>query len=109
MRVHLIKETTVRNFVKEHALSKAAFEDRLNNIKQSDWDKPADILNYFGSADLLGKSSNRIIFDIGGNKYRMICKYNFGRKEVHIFICWIGTHHEYDRLCSKNQQYTVKI
>jgi mRNA interferase HigB len=107
MRVHLIKEKTVEDFAKEHALSKTSFEEWLNKIDQSDWEKPADIFKYFGSADLLGKSSSRVIFDIGGNKYRMICKYGFGKKEIHLFICWIGTHKEYDKLCSKNEQYTI--
>ena len=109
MKVHLIKESTVRNFVKDHALSKSAFEEWITNLHDCDWEKPTDIIQSFSSADLLGKSSNRVIFDIGGNKYRMICKYGFGKKEVHLFICWIGTHDEYDKLCRKNKQYTIKI
>lgn len=44
----------------------------------------------FGATDLLGKSSNRAVFNIGGNTYRMICKYAFGDRKVHLFICWIG-------------------
>jgi len=61
----------------------------------------------FGSADLLGNSSNRVVFDIAGNTYRMICKYAFGDKQVHLFVCWIGTHTDYDKLCKLNEQYTV--
>ena len=61
----------------------------------------------FPSADLLGKGSNRVIFDIGGNKYRMIGKYAFGDIQVHLFICWIGTHAEYDKLCNAGEQCSV--
>lgn len=61
----------------------------------------------FGSADLLGDGSNRIVFNIAGNNYRMICKYHFGITRVHLFIKWIGTHAEYAKLCDGNKQYTV--
>lgn len=73
----------------------------------ADWEKPTDIQSAFGTTDLLGKSSNRVVFDIGGNNYRMIWKYAFGDKQVHLFICRIGTHAEYDDLCENNKQYTV--
>jgi mRNA interferase HigB len=63
----------------------------------------------YGSADLLGDGSNRIVFNIGGNNYRMICKYVFGEKQVHLFVCWIGTHTAYVKLCNKKEQYTVNI
>jgi mRNA interferase HigB len=48
-----------------------------------------------------------VIFDIGGNKYRMVCKYWFTGEFVHLYIKWMGTHAEYDELCRKNRQYTV--
>ncbi|WP_394367549.1 type II toxin-antitoxin system HigB family toxin [Mangrovibacterium lignilyticum] len=34
------------------------------------------------------KGSNRVVFNIGGNKYRVICQYYFGRQKVHLFIKW---------------------
>ena len=76
-------------------------------IKQVVWYTPEDMLKTFASADLLGDGSNRVVFDIGGNNYRMICHYVFGEKEIHLFICWIGTHDAYDRLCMENKQYSV--
>ncbi|RYF91432.1 MAG: type II toxin-antitoxin system HigB family toxin, partial [Chitinophagaceae bacterium] len=57
----------------------------------------------------LGNGSGRVVFDIGGNKYRMICKYAFGDKQVHLFICWIGTHAAYTQLCKKGQQYNITL
>lgn len=39
----------------------------------------------------------------------MIGKYIFGDKQVHLFVCWLGTHAEYDKLCKDNKQYTVNI
>jgi len=78
-------------------------------LKKSDWVLPNDIIDTFGSADLLGNGSNRVVFDIGGNNYRMICKYHFGASKVHLFINWIGTHAEYTQLCDRKEQYTINL
>lgn len=107
MKTHLIRKETIEEFVKQNAQSRASFTEWLTKIKYANWEKPADMQITFPSTDLLGKGSSRVIFDIGGNRYRMICKYAFGDKQVHIFICWIGTHAEYDKICDENEQYTV--
>lgn len=109
MKVHLIKRQTIEDFAKENVQSRRSFEDWLEKIRYANWKLPIDIQATFGSADLLGNSSGRVVFDIGGNNYRMICKYVFGEKQVHLFVCWIGTHADYDKLCNKNEQYTVNI
>lgn len=109
MRVHLIKRHTIEDFVCGNARSKSSFYIWLNTIKYANWNRPSDIRYTFGSADLLHNETHRVVFDIGGNNYRMICKYAFGDKEVHLFICWIGTHSDYDKLCGNNEQYTINI
>lgn len=109
MKVHLIKEQTIRKYIAKHSLSKASFDEWLSKIKFADWSVPGDIKNTFSSADLLGRGSFRVVFDIAGNNFRMICKYGFGRREAHLFVCWIGTHAEYDRLCNQEKQYSINI
>jgi mRNA interferase HigB len=109
MKVHLIRKETIEEFTRHNAQSRISFSEWFSKIKFSDWKDPADIQNTFPNADLLGNSSNRIVFNIGGNNYRMICKYAFGEKQVHLFVCWIGTHAEYNRLCDNNKQYTISI
>jgi mRNA interferase HigB len=78
MKIHLIKEKTIRNYVLGNVTSKIPFEEWLSKLKKADWNKPTDIKRTFGSADLLGKGSLRVVFDIGGNNYRLISKYAFG-------------------------------
>lgn len=78
MRVHLIKEKTIRQFALNYPASKVPFEEWLGKVKHADWETPEDIFSTFPSADLLGRGSNRVVFDIGGNNFRMICKYAFG-------------------------------
>lgn len=107
MKVHLIKKQTIVEYALRNARSRASFEEWLEKLKNADWEKPTDMKETFSATDLLGKSSNRIVFDIGGNAYRMICKYAFGDKHVHLFICWIGTHAEYSHLLDGYKQYTI--
>ena len=107
MQVHLVKKQTIQNYVISHASGKSSFEKWMTVIKYADWKIPEDIRRTFGSADLLGKGSDRVVFDIGGNNYRMICKYYFSGTMAHLFVCWIGTHAEYDELCKSGLQFIV--
>jgi mRNA interferase HigB len=108
MKVHLIKKQTVVDYAIDNAQSRLPLSAWLTKLKFADWQIPQDIQDTFATADLLGNGSDRIVFDIGGNNYRIICKYYFGEKEAHLFICWIGTHKEYDKICSNDEQYTIK-
>ena len=109
MRVHLIRKETLEDFTFLHARSTIPIEDWLEKLKNANWMLPEDIKRTYGSADLLGRGSNKVVFDIGGNNYRMICKYVFGKKNVHLFICWIGKHSDYDQLCKEVKQYTINL
>ena len=109
MKVHLIKKQSIENFVASNSLGRSGFEDWLNRIKHADWNEPSDIIATFNFADMLGNGTDRIVFNIGGNKYRMICEYYFGPKKVHLYICWIGSHAAYSKLCKQGRQYTINI
>ena len=107
MRVHLIKKQTVEAFVLAHARARPSFAIGLTALNAADWATPADMQATFGAADLLGNGSNRVVFNVGGNTYRVICHYVFGAQQVHLFIRWLGTHAQYTRLCAQNRQYTI--
>jgi mRNA interferase HigB len=107
MKVHLIKVQSIERFVFEHSQSKRSFEVWLSIVKRADWNTPQDIVKTFNSADILGKGSNRVIFNIGGNTYRIICQYYFGKQKVHLFVKWIGTHALYTKLCNNEEQYSA--
>lgn len=64
-------------------------------VRAAQWSGPADVKAMFGSnVDFVG--DNRLIFDIGGNKFRLIVHvaYPFGR----VLIKFVGTHAEYDQI-----------
>ena len=109
MRVHLIKRQSIEDFVSKNAQSRVALGIWLSIIKRAEWDKPHDMTTTFNSADILGNGSERVVFNVGGNKYRMICKYHFGETKVHLFVNWIGTHAAYTKLCNEGKQYTGNV
>ena len=109
MTIHLIRKDTIELYSIQNAQSRDAFEEWMSKLKNADWETSSDMKSTFPSVDLLGNGSSRAVFDIGGNKYRLIGKYAFGEKQVHLFICWIGTHAEYDKLCKMNDQYTINL
>jgi len=108
MKIHLVKEKTVRKYALANARSRSSLRLWLAKLQKADWVEPDDILQIFATADLLGNGSNRVVFDIGGNNYRMICKYWFAVTRVHLYVKWLGTHAEYTHLCAENLQYTVE-
>ncbi len=107
MKIHLIDKRAILEYTVKNAGSRSSFDSWPGKLKQTDWEEPGDIRKYFNSADFLGNGSQRVVFNIGGNNYRMICKYQFGQNYVHLFICWIGTHREYDSLNKNGLQFTI--
>ena len=107
MKVRLIRKQSIERYALQNARSRSSFRIWLMLLKQADWFEPGDIGETFVSSDLLGNSSNRVVFNIAGNSFRMICKYQFGLTNVHLYIKWIGTHAEYTALCSNLEQFTV--
>ncbi len=107
MKVHLIKKQSIENYAQKNAISRASIDVWLSIIKRADWNEPNEIIATFNSADILGKVSDRVVFNIGGNNYRLICKYHFGETRVHLFVKWIGTHAEYTKLCNDGKQYEI--
>lgn len=105
----MIKKQSILNYTDRHASGKSSFRNWMTAIKFAEWFTPEDIKQTFGTSDLLGNGSNRVVFNIGGNNYRLICKYYFSANQVHLFVCWIGTHAEYDELCSSGKQFTVNV
>ena len=65
-----------------------------DTVEQSTWSTLIEIKQTFPATDLL--VGEKVCFDIGGNKWRIIANVAFQPQIV--FLAWIGTHEEYDRL-----------
>lgn len=79
--------------MKKHAPACGPLSAWLAEAESSAWATPQDIKNRYRSADFL--SSNRVVFNIGGNKYRLVVMVRYVGGIV--LIDRVGTHAEYNR------------
>ncbi len=77
MKVRLILEDTIYDYCRKNARAKNSFSRFIEVIGDMDWQRPKDILHTFNSADIL--HCGRVVFNIGGNNYRLICGYAFSK------------------------------
>lgn len=93
--MQIIAKRTLRQFWHKHPPAEGPLKVWFALVSHADWDGPADVKAMFGNVvDFVGDS--RIIFDIGGNKYRLIVHVAYGYRRV--LVKFVGTHAEYDRI-----------
>lgn len=86
---------TLRQFWRRHPQAEGPLRAWYAVVSRAEWSGPTDVKRQFGTTvDFVG--DNRIVFDIAGNKYRLIVHvaYSFGR----VLVKFVGTHAEYDRV-----------
>jgi mRNA interferase HigB len=90
--MQIIAKRTLRVFWERHPQAERPLRLWFAQVDRATWRGPADIRAMFGSADFI--ADNRVIFDVGGNKYRIVVhiSYAYGR----VLIKFVGTHAEYD-------------
>ena len=89
----LVGTDKLEAFAKRHAKALKPLQAWRVEAQKAQWKMPQDIKNRYRSADFL--ADNRVIFDIGGNNYRLVVKLRYqGSIEL---VEWVGTHAEYDK------------
>jgi len=96
MRIVTLK--TLKDYVLNHPELKYILMDWYDKVTDADWNNLSDIKNDFNSVDYVG--NNRYVFNIKGNKYRLVVIIIFISKKV--YIRFVGTHSEYDKIDCKN-------
>jgi|SRR5579864_7645430 mRNA interferase HigB len=105
--MRVIARSTLRRFVdtlrgsKDQRAVKAALDSWFHEAASADWRTPADVVRAYRNASLVGP--DRIVFNIKGNSYRLVVAVNYAHKIV--FIKWIGSHAEYDRINVRTVNY----
>jgi mRNA interferase HigB len=87
-------EAALARFAKKHPASRRPLQRFLEIAREADWLHFPAVRKSFAAADYAA-SSGTIIFDIGGNKYRLIARVDF--EEQMLFIQRVLTHEEYVR------------
>ena len=89
-----------------------AFKRFYQVAKSATWTKPQDILLTFSNSDLVTcqkQETSRIVFNVGANKYRLIVGYLFATEDLILYIKFVGSHSEYDKVdVCKVDQFKVR-
>jgi mRNA interferase HigB len=88
--MHVVSHKAIRIFREEHPHARSAMGHWYRVAKRATWSSFAEVKQPFNTADFLAP---HVVFDIGGNKYRLIAEMNFTRRVL--FIRCIMTHKEY--------------
>ena len=93
--MQVIALRTLKQFWNLHPQAETPLRIWYAQATQAAWTTPQDIKRDYGaSVDFVG--DNRIIFDIAGNKYRLIVHVSYLYKRV--LVKFIGTHTQYDKI-----------
>ncbi len=96
--MRIIATGTLKAYYIEHPETETGLKVWIQKVKKAYWEKPSDVLNTFTHARPIG--NNRVIFNINKNDYRLVIQVNYDRQSV--FVCFIGTHSDYDRIDPEN-------
>lgn len=97
--MRIISRKRLKDFYENSSFSdsKSSIEAWYKEAKKANWENVHDIKSKYPHASFVGK--NRVVFNIKGNKYRLIVRIDFYRKVV--YIRFVGTHKEYDKIDAK--------
>jgi len=88
--MHVVSHKAIRLFCEKHPVAESAMDRWYRVAKRATWASFAEVKQSFNTADFVVPY---VVFDIGGNKYRLIAEINFSRDVL--FIRGIITHKEY--------------
>ncbi|PZN78490.1 MAG: addiction module toxin RelE [Candidatus Methylumidiphilus alinenensis] len=95
--MRIISLSTIKRFFENNPDCEDAREQSLSWYRyalHADWPTPAHVKSDFGNASIL--KDGRVVFNIAGNKYRLVVWINYQYQVV--YIRFIGTHAQYDNI-----------
>jgi mRNA interferase HigB len=92
--VRVIAKKTLIEYYEKNKEIKSPLEAWYDEAKNAAWKNPQEVREKYGSASIIG--GNRVVFNIKGNKYRLVTKINY--QMMIVYIRFIGTHKEYDKI-----------
>lgn len=97
MGMRVIALSTLKAFLDSGSVYADAREPVLawyRHVRAADWATPRDVKRDLGTASIL--KDGRVVFNIAGNKYRIVVWINYPYRVV--YIRFIGTHRQYDKI-----------
>jgi mRNA interferase HigB len=98
--MRIIARSTLQTFVasldghRDQRAVKAALDAWFYDVRRASWSSAADLKRRYATASVV--SSERVVFNVKGNAYRLVVAIDFEKGIV--WIKWIGDHKAYDRI-----------
>jgi mRNA interferase HigB len=92
--MRIIAKRTLREFWGRFPDAEESLLAWYREAEKADWASPAKVKEQYRNASIVG--DNRVVFNIKGNSYRLVVKFNYKYRVGH--VRFIGTHAEYDRI-----------
>jgi mRNA interferase HigB len=94
--MRVIALSTLKRFSesRKHAGAREPLLAWFRHALKADWRTPAEVKRDYGTASIL--LDGRVVFNIGGNKYRLVVWINYPYRVV--YVRFVGTHAQYDRI-----------
>ncbi len=89
--MRLVGRERLEEFAHEHADARSQIDAWLSEVLEANWQGPADVKKRYASASFLGE--NRVVFNLKGNKYRLLAVVAF--KQQVVVVSKVGTHADY--------------
>jgi len=92
--MHVISRKNLKEFWQRMPAAEQALRAWFHEVEAASWASSAELKAMYGSASIV--NAERVVFNICGNKYRLVVRINYAGGTV--FIRFVGTHAEYDRI-----------
>jgi mRNA interferase HigB len=92
--MRIISRKALREFWEIHPDAQQPLRAWYADVKKADWQSPTDIKNVYRNASIV--ANNRVVFNIKGNKYRLVVAVQYEYRLV--YIRFVGTHQAYDKI-----------
>jgi mRNA interferase HigB len=92
--MRIIARRTLREFWEKHPGAEQSLKSWFKEASVASWKSPNEVRRQYRHSSVL--PGNRVVFNIGGNKYRLITQINYEFKIV--YIRFVGSHAAYDKV-----------
>ncbi len=96
--MRIISRSRLKTFWEDHGQAKRVLQEWYSIVDKAEWKSFDDLRRIYPSADQVAVKSGKTttVFDIGGNKYRLIAAVHYNQRTVYILD--VMTHAEYDKM-----------
>lgn len=92
--MRVISRKWLNELAGRHPDAKPGLDAWFPEAEGADWANPVQVKEQYATASIL--KNGRVVFNIGGNKYRLVVRINYAYRVV--YVRFAGTHSEYDQI-----------